>query len=239
MLLPSGLSPVTLPLLVAHIAAGFVAFVVAPGALATRPGSRWHRRWGATYFWSMAVVAATALPIAVLRPNLFLFLVAIFSFYLAFVGRRVLRRKRPDRGDAPTALDWAGVALVGAAGVVLGGYGAYGLLAAHEKFGVVAVVFGVVALRLAVRDRRDFLHPPADRKAWLYSHIANMMAAYIATVTAFSAVNLHALPVVVRWLWPTAVGVPFLLQRIRRERRRGASAATAAPRVAAEAGTVA
>jgi hypothetical protein len=34
-----------------------------------------------------------------------------------------------------------------------------------------------------------------------------MLAAYIATVSAFSAVNFHFInPVWLRWLWPTVVG---------------------------------
>jgi hypothetical protein len=33
-----------------------------------------------------------------------------------------------------------------------------------------------------------------------------MLAAYIATVTAFSAVNFQFLPPVVRWLWPSVAG---------------------------------
>ena len=33
-----------------------------------------------------------------------------------------------------------------------------------------------------------------------------MLAAYIATVTAFSVVNFDFLPPIIRWLWPTIVG---------------------------------
>jgi hypothetical protein len=33
-----------------------------------------------------------------------------------------------------------------------------------------------------------------------------MLAAYLATVTAFSVVNLTFLPDTVRWIWPTVLG---------------------------------
>ena len=39
--------------------------------------------------------------------------VAVFSFYFAFSGYRVLSRKRP--ADGPTAVDWAAVACLGLA----------------------------------------------------------------------------------------------------------------------------
>ncbi len=71
-------------LLVVHIAAGFGSFLIAPVALATTKGGKAHKRWGMVYLWCMGGVAVTALPMALYRPVLFLALVAIFSFYLAF-----------------------------------------------------------------------------------------------------------------------------------------------------------
>jgi hypothetical protein len=47
-----------------------------------------------------------------------------------------------------------------------------------------------------------------------------MMAAYIATVTAFSAVNFHFLPPVARWLWPSVVGTLGILVWVRYYRKK-------------------
>jgi len=66
--------------LAVHVAAGTSAFVLAPLALITAKGGKAHRRWGKIYFWAMAVVAVTAMVMAIYRPILFLALVAIFSF---------------------------------------------------------------------------------------------------------------------------------------------------------------
>ena len=82
------------PLRWMHIAAGTLALFVAPAAMLTVKGGRAHRRWGKIYFWSMAVVAATALVLGLWRPQIFLALLAVFSFYMAFSGYRVLFRKR-------------------------------------------------------------------------------------------------------------------------------------------------
>ena len=49
--------------------------------------------------------------------------------------------------------------------------------------------------------------------------MGNMLGAYIATVSAFSVVNFTVLPPIVRWLWPTAVGVPLIILWIRHDRR--------------------
>src|SRR5262245_9673948 len=89
-----------------HIASGFTAFFVAPVALITRKGGDTHRRWGKVYFWAMTVAALSSMVVAAYRPNLFLFLIGIFAFYLAFSGYRVLSRKRPELRQKAAALDW-------------------------------------------------------------------------------------------------------------------------------------
>src|SRR5882757_7771457 len=86
--------------LAVHIAAGFGAFLLAPVALATAKGGKQHKRWGMVYLWCMGIVAATALPMAVFLPVLFLALVAVFSFYLAFSGYRVLKLKALAQGGS-------------------------------------------------------------------------------------------------------------------------------------------
>ena len=83
-------------LLAVHILCGFGSFLLAPLALATAKGGAAHKRWGMVYLWSMGGVAATALPMALFRPILFLALVAVFSFYAAFSGYRVLKLKDPS-----------------------------------------------------------------------------------------------------------------------------------------------
>jgi hypothetical protein len=199
-----------------HILCGGVALLVAPGAMVTGKGGLWHRRWGKIYFWAMAGVALTAVALSLIRPGLFLLLVAVFSFYLAFTGYRVLYRKTPRQ--AANAADWAGAALMLVGGLGLVGYGANLLRA--SSFGVVAVVFGGIGLLLAAADVRVFLRPPADKRAWWFTHMTRMMAAYIATVTAFSAVTFEFLPPVLRWLWPTALGTAGTLLWVRHYRKK-------------------
>ena len=194
-------------ILTLHIFCGGVALFVAPGAMLTRKGGLWHRRWGKIYFWAMALVALTALVLSLLRPGLFLALVAVFSFYLAFTGYRVLYRKTPRQ--RAELIDWSGTVLMLLGGAALVGYGLY--LLRTSGFGTVAVIFGGIGLLLASLDVRAFLRPPADKRAWWFMHMNRMLAAYIATVSAFSAVNFFFLPTLVRWLWPTVVGVIGIL----------------------------
>ena len=188
--------------LIIHILVGSVALFVAPAAMMTGKGGLWHRRWGKLFFWAITGVAVTAVVLSLIRSGLFFLLVAVFSFYLALTGYRILYRKTPQQRAGK--VDWTAAAAMIAGSLALVAHGVYGMLTSN--FGIVAIVFGIIGLWLAGTDVREFLHHPADKMAWWYSHMTRMMAAYIATVTAFSVVNMKFLPQVTRWLWPTVIG---------------------------------
>ncbi len=193
-------------LLWVHIAAGFTAFFCAPVALATLKGGKTHRRFGKYYFWMMAVVALTGLILAFYRPLFFLAMIAVFSFYFAFRGYRVLYRKQAGA----QAVDWVGavLSLLASAGLV-----AIGVL---QPAGVrmpapsVAIVFGCIGIWMAASDVFRFLRKPSDKNFWWYDHMGGMLGSYIGALSAFSAVNLTFIPMPWRWLWPTLIGVPVI-----------------------------
>lgn len=108
---------------IVQIAAGVLAMgLLGSAAMLARKGSEAHRRWGKTCFWVMAVICGSALLLLALRrerrPNLFLLVIAVLSFYSALAGYRALYRKRPDRGHRPSLLDWG--AAIGATAFGLG-----------------------------------------------------------------------------------------------------------------------
>ena len=194
-----------------HIAAGTVALMLAPLAMLTVKGGRAHRRWGKIYFWSMAAVAATAVVMALWRPKIFLALLAVFSFYMAFSGYRTLGRKRPAQGQGPTALDWTAALLTFAVSAVMAVLGLIRPGEAWQRLGIVPVVFGALGMILAGLDIGKFVRPPTDRNAWWFAHMGGMLGSYIATVSAFSVVNFTFLPTAARWLWPTVIGTPLIV----------------------------
>ena len=196
-----------------HVAAGMSSFLLAPVALATAKGGKQHKRWGMVYLWSMGIVAGTALPMALYRPVLFLALVAVFSFYAAFSGYRVLKLKDLARGGSAKPIDWiaGGITFVSSACLAL-----FAILrpAWVQNFGLIAVVFGLLGMRLAFVQMSSFVRKPKDKIFWWYSHLGNFIGSYIAAWTAFSAVTLgpffHSASLIV-WLWPTAIGVPAIV----------------------------
>jgi hypothetical protein len=216
-----------------HISAGMLALVLAPLAMLTVKGGPAHRRWGKIYFWSMAVVAATALILALWLPRIFLVLLAVFSFYMAFSGYRALSQKQPARGQGPRALDWTAALVTFTVSAVMAVLGLIQPSPAWQRLGIVPVVFGTLGMVLAGLDIRRFLRPPADSRAWWFAHMNGMLGSYIATVSAFSVVNFTFLPTGARWLWPTVIGTPLIAAWIRyyriRFRRTPAVRTEAAP----------
>lgn len=198
-----------------HIACGMIALFLAPAAMLTVKGGPAHRRWGKIYFWMMAAVAATAMAMALYRPIIFLALIAVFSFYFAFRGYRSILRKR-----GAGTIDWiaAATSLAGSLGLLL--LGIHPLAGVPLPAPAVSIAFGALGILIAGSDIWKFLRPPSDRNDWWYSHMAGMLASYIATLSAFSAVNFHFLPVVVRWLWPSVLGTPAIFIWIAYYKRR-------------------
>lgn len=193
-----------------HIAAGVVALVAGIGALVTTKGGLRHRQAGRVFVVSIGFVVGTVFLLLLFEPTpfrVFLTLVAVFSGYLAFSGYRSLSRKRP--ADKPTQIDWAGAGLVILVCFGLSGWGLRQLVIG-EVFGLVMLVFGLIGLVFGALDLRTFRSHSWDGE-WMVTHLQRMIGAFIATVSAVSAVNLTSSLGVIAWLWPTVVGIPLIV----------------------------
>lgn len=192
-----------------HITAGILAFIVAPVALISKKGGDSHRKWGKVFFWSMTVVAITAVIMAPMHDNLFLTLIAVFSFYLAFSGYRALYRKDAYKTHKTAFIDWFFVIIntLFSLALIL-----FGILKLPNSFGIISIVFGFIGSSLGIKDIVSFIKSPADKQKWFFSHMIGMVASYIAAMSAFSAVNFNFdwLPVSIQWLWPSIIGIPLL-----------------------------
>lgn len=92
----AGAGPLFVAFLAIHVPAGLTA--VTSGVLAaTAPKRRGrHTRSGTVYYWAIAVVAATAIPLASLRPasDWYLAVLGALAFSLAAAGRHIRRHPR-------------------------------------------------------------------------------------------------------------------------------------------------
>ncbi|HSW12040.1 MAG TPA: hypothetical protein VLI06_04325 [Solimonas sp.] len=196
-------------LLALHVGAGFVALGSGITAAANKIfelSHRWHIVTGRAFFWSMLGVFGTAVPISVLTGNVFLLLIALFSFYLAWSGWCYAR----NRSGLPTAVDWLRVSAMLAAALAMAGYGVL-LLRAADRNGITLLVFAGIGAGLSLQDLRILRSGGLKGPARIAKHLTMMLGGTIATITAFLVVNIKFHPAFVVWLAPTVLITPIIV----------------------------
>jgi uncharacterized membrane protein len=200
-----------------HAASGTVALIIAPLAMVAKKGGNWHRLWGKVFFYGMVVVAVTAVFLAIVHPkNFWLALIAVFSFHMVASGYRSLYLKKLHEGLKPDQLDlW----LHGLAGLVNLGLLIWGL--SHMVMGVrntqsiLFLVFGLIGMGMVFMNLNKFYKRKHDKREWFFGHMTGFLGGYIATLSAFSAVNIGrwfpSIPAWLVWLWPTLIGIPLIV----------------------------
>lgn len=191
-----------------HVAAGTLALLAGIAALVTDKGGQRHRQAGKAFLVSMGVVVGTVFLLLAFDPSsirIVLTLVGVFSGYLAFSGYRVLSRKR--RPAAAHRVDWAAAGSVVLACIGLAVWGLTWILSG-DSFGTVMLVFGGIGVAFGTLEMRVFRGDGTGE--WIVSHLQRMIAAFIATVSAVSAVNLTPVLGIAAWLWPTVLGTPVI-----------------------------
>lgn len=192
-------------LLTIHILAGTIALLCAALAISLEKGKRLHVLLGRAYFWSMAAIFLTAIPMSIIRSNIFLFLIAIFSFYLAFAGMRFARNRK---GIAATS-DWIAVSLMISSGLGMLILSAIFFTNGNSQY-IVLIVFGFLASRLGYADLMSYTNNTATGKERISRHLTNMMGGTIAVITAVLVVNPPFEPEWVWWILPTALITPVI-----------------------------
>ena len=192
-------------LLTIHICFGTLSLLCAAGALYATKGAWWHRHFGEFFFCGMTGVFVTAIPMSIIISSVFLFAIAIFSYYLAFTGWRFAR----NTSGIPSAIDWlvSSIMLIVAIGMLGGGWYLYKTNSTHA---VILLVFGGIGALLSKGNLKIYQQGGVQGKERIVKHFSSMIGATIAAVTAFVVTNFHFQPAIVLWLGPTVVLVPVI-----------------------------
>ena len=202
------------PLLYLHILAGFISLAIAYVLLFIKKGNKRHKKLGMIYVYGMTTIFVTAIPLSLLGEfNPFLFVIAIFSFYLAFSGYRQGR----DRNGAREKIDKVLGVFITATSILFYSM-AVSLYLIEDSMWITSVVFGSIALGMGIND---FRRMKIDERPDFYDrtnlHLNLMLAGTIATTTAF-IVTLNPFSIDwLNWVAPTIVGTPIIIYFSRRE----------------------
>lgn len=197
-------------LLISHATAGGFSLISGLFAIFSKKGGTLHKKSGKVYFWGMVIVVVTGLIIGAYKGNLFIQTIAVFSFYMVFTGRRVLRFKQ---SITPSAVDWLFNVISMLTATAMVSYAAF-LLYKIGFRGItpMLLVFGSLLLTMVIQDYKKLRKKQFVKNAWLFDHISRMGGSYIATVTAFLVINIDFQPAWIVWLLPTAVGTPIMIK---------------------------
>lgn len=201
-------------ILTIHIIAGFLALFSSFVAVYTKlvtDRHQLHLYSGRVFCWAMTVVFLTSVALTILKPNLFLFVIAVFSYYLTFVGWRLAL----NRKGVPEIWDTAGAWVMIATAAVMMGTGIW-FWVQGSGFAPVLVVFGLIGGLTAVQNLRNFAAGPVKGKKRISDHLGAMLGATIAAVTAFVVTNFQSDPAWIAWIAPTVIITPLIVYSTRK-----------------------
>ena len=197
-------------LIVFHVIAGFTAFFLGPVAIFSDKFGKTHRISGRVFSIAMTVVFITAVVVSIYKSNTFLFMVAMFSFYSVVSGIRILKLKTLGSKKKAQWYDWTihGIFLITCiCFLVFAGF----LINLHGiiPLAIISGIFALGGFASVITNLKPFFRVSQPKNYWLDYHRGNMIGAYIATVTAFSAQQMHFMPFLLQWIWPTLVILPL------------------------------
>jgi hypothetical protein len=210
-------------LLVVHIAGGMSGLLSGAFNIANKKGGKYHHLFGKIYVGGMFTATLSGIVLAFVRDNSFLFLIGVFSFYLAFSGYRTLSHKKLNVPGVYKPIDYIVATITALFAVVMLVLSVSITSSGNLSFNPLLIVFGSISLVyglgdiLIFRGIRKVKHP---KNHWFFNHIIRMMASYISAVTAFLVVNVSVLPDLVIWLSPTVVGSILISVFVRKYQRK-------------------
>lgn len=205
-----------------HIFAGTLALISGLLAIVFRNKVKIHKPIGKIYFWSMTIIFFTAIFMAFVKLNIFLFCVAFFTYYACITAYRSLKLKKLHLDQKPSTFDWAIEIFFGLMHLGFVTFAIALIVRQNTSFGIISLVFGIFGLRGNQVTINRFRKKLVYKNYWLLAHISGMLGSYIGAITAFTVNNsrMIPLPALVLWLGPTVFLVPLIIFEIRKHEKK-------------------
>lgn len=199
--------------IIIHVLTGIGALIFGALAIILKKNTPKHKPVGRYYFYCMSIIFVTGIFLSVFKGLLFLFFIAIFTYYATIIAYRALRLKNLHNGQKPAKIDWIVEIIAGMTFIGLVIFAIYFYVQNQSLNAIIPLTFGLMGLIGVVRNTRRLLSKPKETLYWLKLHIGNMLGSYIGAITAF-VVNQSqhiALPPIVLWLGPTLIITPIII----------------------------
>jgi uncharacterized membrane protein len=201
--------------LVLHVIAGSIGLLLGTYVLIRKKGDKTHKLLGKIFAIAMISTGILAFILAYIHPNFFLFIVGVFTIYLASTGYRMIYLKNILQGQKPKVIDYVLTTLMLIVSITFLYLGILNIVN-RNNFGFVLCLFGAISLRLCYVDYKMYNQKVTDQLFWLKNHIGRMTGAYIAAFTAFLVVNNTFLNPILVWSLPGVIGTIFIFRTIKK-----------------------
>lgn len=201
-------------LLSIHVIAGASTLVTGPIAIFYNfRDPRKHRIVGKVFFYSMLIVATTAIVMFINHPEkVFLqFLLGISLLVLAGIFRG-MRSIFLMKGARVSSFDWGYTVLLGLNAVFMLSMSAWHLsIGTMIAFPILFGVFGSMSAIDTFKNWKIFRNPDALHPLdWMQLHLSTMLGAFTASTTAFTVnVAPEFMPWWAQWFGPTILLLPL------------------------------
>lgn len=206
----------SLPIL--HIAAGSLSLFAGGLNMILPKGGKRHQKIGRLFVAGMMLTGGSALFMAQIKPNPFLFIIGVFTIYLVGTADRYIKLTQ----NKPPLIDWVytlGMFVFGSIFIIWGVI----TLTKSDGMGAVMLVFGTIGLYSVYQDFNNYKGEAKHRNYCLLTHIGRMVGGFTATVTAVLVVNAQYIPLntptALYWLAPTLIFTPLSIYWIRQRKK--------------------
>jgi len=198
--------------------AGALALLFGAMAIILKQQTPKHKKVGKIYFWCMTVIFITGVFLSVIKGLLFLFFIAVFTYYATIIAYRALKLKELHSGQKPTNFDWIieYTALLVFVGLLV--FAGWYYFKTKSSESVIPLAFGLMGMWGVLKNIKQLKQKPTETFYWLKKHIGNMLGSYIGAITAFMVNQGEHIPVnpIILWLGPTIIIVPMIVVELKK-----------------------
>lgn len=204
--------------IIIHVFAGIGALIFGALAIILKKNTPKHKPVGRFYFYCMTTIFVTGVFLSVCKGLLFLFFIAIFTYYSTIIAYRALRLKNLHNGQKPAKIDWIVEAIAGVTFVGLIIFAVHYYIQHQDMNALIPLTFGTFGLWGVIKNTQRLLNKPKETLYWLKMHIGNMLGSYIGAITAFVVNQAEHIPLpqIVLWLGPAAILVPIIVVELKK-----------------------
>ncbi len=204
--------------IIIHVLAGIGALIFGALAIILKKNTPKHKPVGRFYFYCMTTIFVTGVFLSVCKGLLFLFFIAIFTYYSTIIAYRALRLKNLHNGQKPAKIDWIVEVVAGTTFIGLIIFAVHYYIQHRDMNALIPLTFGSFGLWGVIKNTQRLLSKPKETLYWLKMHIGNMLGSYIGAITAFVVNQAEHIPLpqIVLWLGPAAILVPIIVVELKK-----------------------